>query len=470
MYKGISESIISKTNEIMKINPNKKNIINEEAKNESNNEYNKLLDSKDFFFNYRNDEAFNKINILETKPMIINYNKDNYITFNPSLNKDDFIENNHEKIFIKNEFYYKNKYKTENINSYNDNINDKDKYYDLKNSMNSVDSVKMKKIVEEEKNIQNQIKYEEKLLKNLQNEKNKLIDEEKKRNEIILNEIQNNKNEINQKKIEIKKFLYESQEQKTEINNKNFYINSNENSKYYKNYLKRIRERNELINKRSNEMIHENINKEKSNYNLNIDNSYNNYKKIKTYNSFSNIPRKNSRKSETLKKINLNSYFQLTEKDKDIKFDSSTNYYKKNNIYSTPIGMYRTNKTDNSKENNNTNRLYKTLSLTQTRFYRSRINPEELFSHYAKEKVLAMNNNYKNKNIEINNHDIYLNYSSNIINDNITKNMRRLNTYRTNCFLEKRNINNKEYNISNYFKNNLCENCRKKNFLLNEKL
>ena len=173
MYKGISESIISKTNEIMKINPNKKNIINEEAKNESNNEYNKLLDSKDFFFNYRNDEAFNKINILETKPMIINYNKDNYITFNPSLNKDDFIENNHEKIFIKNEYYYKNKYKTENINSYNDNINDKDKYYDLKNSMNSVDSVKMKKIVEEEKNIQNQIKYEEKLLKNLQNEKNK---------------------------------------------------------------------------------------------------------------------------------------------------------------------------------------------------------------------------------------------------------------------------------------------------------
>ena len=131
--------------------------------------------------------------------------------------------------------------------------------------------------------------------------------------------------------------------------------------------------------------------------------------------------------------------------------------------------MYRTNKTDNSKENNNMNRLYKTLSLTQTRFYRSRINPEELFSHYAKEKVLAMNNNYKNKNIEINNHDIYLNYSSNIINDNITKNMRRLNTYRTNCFLEKRNINNKEYNISNYFKNNLCENCRKKNFLLNEK-
>ena len=144
-----------------------------------NNQRNKLIDSKDFFFNYRNDEAFNKINILETKPINKNYNYENYFSFNPTLNYNSIR-------LIKNEYSYQINNKNENI--YNNKMRDM-KFNELKNSVNSINSMQMREISEEEKEIQNQIKYEENILKKLKEEKNKLIEEERNRRDMIFIEI-----------------------------------------------------------------------------------------------------------------------------------------------------------------------------------------------------------------------------------------------------------------------------------------
>ena len=580
------DSIISKTNDIININSNRiaKKNFDEECKNDYNmcNEHNKLIDSKEFFFNYRSDENFNRMNKLETKPVNKNYNYENNISFNHNTNIDS-LENIIKKTYIKNEYYYKNNINEENINK----IKDIQKY-DLKNSINSIDSMKMKELSEEENEIQKEIKYEEKMLNELKEEKKKLIEEEKKRREILLKEINNNKNEIKEKKEEIKEIIYECQKEKNELKkNKEkmeIYLNSNYNndnyitdseSNYYKEYLQQIRERNQLINKKSSEIIRKKIlnnnledikiyyeknisdiedkNEEQkennitykkltnnniynnlySSYNKNKrmkrnDNSYN--KKIPSKTNLSNnsvnnsIQRKKERKV-ILNSINLKSYFKLNEKERNLNYTSEEKksnekdktYEKKNYIYSTPDGLYRNNNTDNSKF-----KIYKSLSpnnnnyyMTQTRFYRSSslINPDELSSRYAKEKVSAVNSfrnkscnknkniysfaeinldNYKTnqstnnlrlneENKETNNEDdIYLNYSNNLFKQK--NDIKRLNAYKTNCFLEKgksyynmqknkeRNCSNKMFNIksNDNSKNYLCANCLRNKILLND--
>ena len=515
--------------------------MEEESKNNYNfspkNQGNKLLDSGDFFFNYRNDEAFNKINILETKPIKKNYNFENYFALNPSLHK--------TKKFIKNEYSYKTNSKNEK--KYNK-VKDV-KYKDLKASVNSIDSMKMRELSEDEKEIENQIKHEEIMLNNLKEEKKKLIEEEKRRREMIFIEINNNKNIIEEKKEEIKEILFECQKEK-----RNLKINKEKNcinlgirneSNYYKKYLEQIRKRNELINQNSNRMVEQKINKEdynsvdetKKNKFKNAYNSYNKYKKLKiNYKNENKVPlkinlngnnyirKKKKVKDETLNKINLNSYFQLSEKEKEKNFNytscdnllNNTAFNsRKNYMNLTPNGLYRSNNTDNQKTNSN--KIYKVLSsnnnnnfMTQTRFYRSRINPDELISNYAKEKVLNSNHTSRNKsydrntnisilpeyydNIKINKstsynclnlteeqnrkpyEEIYFNYTNDLIHN------KRLKSYKTNSFLEKgktynkmqklkENKNNKLIQIDfNNNNNYLCESCLRKKILLNENL
>ena len=228
----------TKVNDIIRNNEYKisKRKINEESKNNSNNiiinNNNKLIDSQEFFFNYRNDYTFNQMNNLETKP----------------INK---------------------KY----INEYNNRINNI-KYYDLKNSVNSIDSNKMREISMEENEIQKQIKYEEKMLNELKEQKRKLINEDKKRREMILLEINNNKKEIKNKQDEINEILNECKIEKNKLKKNvlnlenNYNIQNNDlqykdsESNYYKEYLENIRKRNEIINKKSKEIIERKINKE----------------------------------------------------------------------------------------------------------------------------------------------------------------------------------------------------------------
>ena len=540
----------TKANDIIRNNEYKisKRKINEESKNNSNNiiinNNNKLIDSQEFFFNYRNDNAFNLINNLETKP----------------INK---------------------KY----INEYNNRINNI-KYYDLKNSVNSIDSNKIREISMEDNEIQKQIKYEENMLNELKEEKRKLIEEDKKRREMILLEINNNKKEITNKKEEIKEILNECKIEKNQlkknalnmdydynIQNNNYKENE---SNYYKEYLENIKERNELINKKSQEIINCNINKENINNNITetykrekifdkslikTENkkeenkeSYSNYKKLKNYNTNNNsmynsykkmnyncscpndpslkinlnkrsywsVKRKKE-KIDKINKIDLYSYFKLNKKEKNFNENNghksnNKTIKKKNNNYLTPNGLYRDNKTNNSIDS--TTQIYKVLSsndnnnyfMTQTRFYRGKINPDELSSNYAKEKVIETTSNMdrsynRNKNIysfpemlnyskdyfenykinqsatnlrnlienknlkKANNNEmskeIYFNYSNNLF----PKDIKRLSTYKSNSFLEKPKLysNTKFVEIQNNkrsFNNNkyLCGHCFKNIF------
>ena len=495
----------TKANDIIRNNEYKisKRKINEESKNNSNNiiinNNNKLIDSQEFFFNYRNDNDFNLINNLETKP----------------INK---------------------KY----INEYNNRINNI-KYYDLKNSVNSIDSNKMREISMEENEIQKQIKYEEKMLNELKEQKRKLINEDKKRREMILLEINNNKKEIKNKQEEINEILNECKIEKNKLKKNvlnlenNYNIQNNDlqykdsESNYYKEYLENIRKRNEIINKKSKEIIERKINKENKKEEKEISSSY---KKLKNYNIYShsvynshnkrmkyncscpNEPslkekikksinwsvKRKKEKINKINKVNLYSYFKLNEKEKNFNENKAKNNKCK---YLTPNGQYRENKTDYSKDSNIT-QIYKVLSsnennnyMTQTRFYRSKINPDELLSNYAKGKALEYNMNrsyYKNKDIfqDLNNskdyfdnykinksatnlmnlidnktyQDNYFNYSNNLFSEDI----KRLSNYKFNSFLEKGKAmsntkfveikNNKDRNINN--KKYICGNCFKK--------
>ena len=148
--------------------------------------------------------------------------------------------------------------------------------------------------------------------------------------------------------------------------------------------------------------------------------------------------------------------------------------------------------------------------MTQTRFYRSRINPDELSSNYAKEKVMETNNHMnksynRNRNIYINqeninyskdnfnnykinqsaanlmnlmenrnnyresnnnelndelnneaNNEIYLNYSNNIF----SKDNKRLSNYKLNSFLENGKTFSKKINNNKY----ICINCLKNKY------
>ena len=505
-----------------------------------NNQRNKLIDSKDFFFNYRNDEAFNKINILETKPINKNYNYENYFSFNPTLNYNSIR-------LIKNEHSYQINNKNENI--YNNKMRDM-KFNELKNSVNSINSMQMREISEEEKEIQNQIKYEENILKKLKEEKNKLIEEERKRRDMIFIEINNNKNKMEEKKEEIKEILYECKKEKKDLKineNKDLNLNMKNENYYYNDYLQQIqqiRERNELINKNSNKMIMQNIKKENNisnekmkNYNI-YNNSYNQYKKItKMNNSYNNkyplkinlsynnnsIKRIKKERKEISNKINLNSYFQLSEKEKEKKLNNTSidNLNKNDSLNEkkkfmnlTPVGLYRTNNTDNIKDN--PNKIYKILSsnknnfMTQTRFYRSRINPDELISNYAKEKAISNINSSRNKNFANNknifnyqkiNHNnfrmsqpntplnyinriekrksynkypfekIYFNYSNNL-NYNQNKKLSLLKkgeSYsRVNELKESENNKFLKINFNDNKSAYLCDNCLREKILLNE--
>ena len=590
------ESIFSKTNKLIGINEYKTSRVklNEENKNDDNNimilnNHNKLIDSKEFYFNYRNDAAFNQINNLETKLINKKYNNES-IYFNSSFNNiNNFsFENKYNNMCINNENDYKNNLikeepntnlKDSNYNKINDIA-----YCSLKNSVNSIDSNKMREISMEDNEIQKQIKYEENMLNELKEEKRNLIEEDKKRREMILLEINNNKKEITNKKEEIKEILNECKIEKNQlkknalnidydynIQNNNYKENE---SNYYQEYLDNIRERNELINKKSQEIISSNINKENINNNITetyksekifdkslikTENkkeenkeSYSNYKKLKNYNisnnsmynsykkmkyncscpndpslkinlnkrSYWSVKRKKE-KIDKINKIDLYSYFKLNKKEKNFNDNNghksnNKTIKKKNNNYLTPNGLYRDNKTNNSMDS--TTQVYKVLSsndnnnyfMTQTRFYRGKINPDELSSNYAKEKVIETTSNMdrsynRNKTIysfpemlnyskdyfenykinqsatnlrnliedknlkKVNNNEmskeIYFNYSNNLF----PKDIKRLSTYKSNSFLEKpktysntkfveiqnnkRSFNNNKYLCGHCFKN-----------------
>ena len=289
-----------------------------------------------------------------------------------------------------------------------------------------------------------------------------------------------------------------------------------------------------------------------NNEDITINNNFNNNLTQNDINSFyinENYENNEKSKNKSKTKYNIYSYFQLSDKDKIFnsnKSDISAYSSNKNNLENqytkktentnavtnrksrsislTPNGFYRVNNTESSDLKNNrtdfidtsnnfnnfdyneeektnkkstivkalsTNNIYN--NMTQTRFYRVKIDPEQLASNYAKEKVKSINsarnlnydlNTYKNSNhkfsysenckinqsfsgIEsksqkVNVYNEYMtnyNLNSNLndkikneilfnsnINNNIqrnnlknNKNNKKLNSYRTSCALRKGN-------------------------------
>ena len=512
--------------------------------NSSFKNFNKLVNKKEYNFNYRNDNSFNIINKADTQPILNNYKME----IEPKLNN--FLDNKNTKIeaikYIPNNEYYLKPYNdNDNINGlkYNNNITNNDfkmENNDLlfNNSYNS--SMNSYNFEEKERQIKLKIENEEKKLKQLEEEKNKLIKEEKERRQIIYNELSKRENSYKENNIDTINLLEKNKTNEYQMNpidlnnleksNQYENLNTSQNENYYKDYLKEIRNRNDLINKKTLEIINNNINKEKNNTNsnvTNVNNKFNIYEKINTNltTNLNNLKKKsfsvNNRQIEikdyidnysngsnnqninittsnlydkTLKtinnintykpnilrydserKYNVNSYFQLKEKENtyisqpkpyynnytdEQSLSSYIDETNKENIINahnkyyqgslTPNGLYRNNKTDNiivntsnfretpvdnllynkNYYNCNNNEIIKTLSnnnystMTQTRFYRNRAFPENNYdkdNENNKLKTLSTVKDYKSE-FDLINHN-----ANNFKKQNSTRSLSHLN-------------------------------------------
>jgi len=307
------------------------------------NDDNKLIGNREnYFFNYRSDVLFNRINMLDTKFEQKNY--DINISFNPPSTKMENPpeENKNTKIYkidMQNDYLYNikdnkiNEDKITNTNNNNNtygeinmNTNTNTNFFDSKTSFNSIDTFKINKVNGEEKEIQNQLKLEEEKLKELEEQKSKLIEEEKERKQKIKEEITKNeikkmemhriykevqkqkmigeeklnkiKIEQEKKREEIQELLRQSKKDEEKLKsiadlNRNSYNIAKSNlsiydyhdngvKNYYMDYLKEIQMRNEAINKNSLEIAKNKI----SQINISDSNNSTNIMKVKSKNFF----------------------------------------------------------------------------------------------------------------------------------------------------------------------------------------
>ena len=290
-------------------------------------------------------------------------------------------------------------------------------------------------------------------------------------------------------------------------------IDSEKNDNYYREFLKQIQDRNEQINKKTFDTINNNLNKNNQNFNyekinkneINVQKkkslsvghkqieikeymnnytlNYNNYDSKKylnnnTYSNASTINVKNEynlntdntnnsvnkkTRYESEKKYNINSYFQLKDKENDLKnkktiFNYDINYDNKNKYEQTLSSYNDENNKENNKANNTTNntRIYP-LSYTPKGLYRSNKTENNLLNNTYLPKNTIDNNNYNNRliyNDNNNNKQNYLNNSKNI-RDEIIK---TLTTNNYNSMTQTRFYRNKdlpETTLSNYSNENL---------------
>ena len=254
-------------------------------------------------------------------------------------------------------------------------------------------------------------------------------------------------------------------------------IESEKNDNYYREFLKQIQDRNEQINKKTFDTINNNLNKNNQNFNyekinkneinvqkkkslsvghkqieikdymnnytLNYNNYDNkNYLNNNTYSNASTINIKNDynlnavnttnsvnkkTRYESEKKYNINSYFQLKDKENDLKnkktiFNYDLNYDNKNKYEQTLSSYNDENNKENNKINNTTNntRSYP-MSYTPNGLYRSNKTENNLLNNnYLPKNTIDNNNNNNrliynnNSNNNNNNNQDYLNNSKNI--------------------------------------------------------
>ena len=454
---------------------NNRNDLNDKKYNENDNQLNDS--DEDFFFNYRSDTLFNKINKIDTKKL----QKSNDINkkFIPSLIvNDNQADNNLNQLLKINKtkeclYNYNDIKETRNNNLIESNSN----FIESKSSSISIDTLRINKVNEEEKEIQMQIKVEEEKLKKLENEKFKLINEENERKKLIIDEM--NKKKL--KKIEMKTAYEQAQKQKminedklnniileqekrkeeinqlrrqgkkdaeelisltnlNMINNNKEIVNKNKNNKYFgieTNYenncndvSKRIKIKNGIISKNSLEMIKSKFN----NPNNPISNSYK--YNMKSSNKNKNVFNRNE-SDYNFKKLEKNNY-SLSNKDSN-NINLNINYlFNENKINKNINNKIYKNEINNSNEDNksddlkyNTNSFFKfnnkerNLNYNKSDFntyYHSNTYNERKFTEKSNERNISKNNPkyltpnclYRTKNKEKNNSNkITINSSDN---------------------------------------------------------
>ena len=255
-------------------------------------------------------------------------------------------------------------------------------------------------------------------------------------------------------------------------------IESEKNDDYYRDFLKQIQDRNEQINKKTYDTINNNLNKNSSNfnyekinkneinvqkkkslsvghkqieirdYNNNYTLNYNNYDtknylnnntysnastinvkneyNLNTVNTTNNVNKKTRYESE--KKYNINSYFQLKDKEDDLKnkktiFNYDVNNYDNKNTYEQTLSSYNdeNNKESNKVSNTTNNTRSYPMSYTPNGLYRSNKTENNLLNdNYLPKNTIEISNNNNN----INNRLIYNNNTNNQNYLNNSKNIR----------------------------------------------
>ena len=223
-----------------------------------------------------NNDNNNNIKDYElVKKSKYNFNYSNNIQNNANI-QPGFEDSNQINIFNDNNLNINNSKESQNFKSIdisNDN-NNSEVSSNFCDSKTSIDSFKIKKANEEEKEMRVQIKIEEEKLKKLEEEKDKLIREEKERQKEILDEL--NRKEM--KKIQMKK-IYKETQKKQQIN-KNILKNIKKEQEKKKEEIKQLLKRSkrdeeqlksiaDLKNNKNN--VNKNkINKNKVNKNINL--------------------------------------------------------------------------------------------------------------------------------------------------------------------------------------------------------
>ena len=473
------------------------------------NSYKKLIDNKEYNFNYRSDESFNNINKQSTQTIETNYKIDLKVN-NLSENKSNINSNNNYN--LNNDYLSKinndNRLKFNNYLNSND-LDIKKNNYLYNNDNKYSSSLDSNDMTEKEREIKIQIENEEKKLKKLEEEKNQLIKEEKERRETIVNEINKRENISNNEQVKKNK---KEESQIKEISSNKYNINSNINYNFCKDFLKEIQNRNEIINKNALNTINNNINKyakinintthknkslsvgnkqiEIKEYINNYNSSYkkNDYKSnnnsiYNRNNNLENVNRltKNKKRFESEKKYNVNSYFQLKDRINNTEINNiNTNLYfninsyndKNKNDQSLSSYIDETNKDNNaliSKVNEPKNIKNYQVSFTPNGCYRNIKND----NNFINLRTDNFDNLLYNKNYYINN-DKYNNMEEEIVktlSENNNNSMTQTRFYRNRVLPELKYENDKindlnemkDYNFKNFENNNLRNNFIKQN-------
>ena len=475
----------------------------------------KLVNSKDYYFNYRSEESFNKINESGTRQIIDNYKmsssslNSNYnkventsTNINISTNKSDnnkYLNNN-----IKNDYSFK----TNNDNNfkYNNYLNNNDTK--IKNNYKYNNTIDSKVLEEKEKHIKLQLENEEKKLKELEEEKDQIIKEEKQRRENFYKKINKKKNNYShikqdlQKEDDIKKDetpikpIYNLNDNNNRnINEKyNNNNNNNDNGNFYIGYLKEIQERNEKINKNTLDTINNNINKNKNNYkyetnntnersnskkkSLSVDNkqneikdylynynsnitnndnkndinsklynNYNSYNQIENEYNYNKISKKTRYESE--RRYNINSYFQLKDREYNIEVNDNKLKYDINYDNKSKDDQSLSSFNDETIKENNYFHINNYNINKNNKNYQVSLTPNGLYRNHKSENYLYNTNpranNIDNNHVTYNNNKDYYNISKDINNNNKEEVIKTLCTNDSNNLTQTRFYRNKEF-------------------------